>query len=42
MALGITLPILSIAFGIFILVFPKFLRYILALYFIIAGILGFF
>lgn len=40
MALGIA-PILSIVFGLLVFIFPKFLRYIVGLYFIIIGILGF-
>lgn len=33
-------PIISILFGILILVFPKFLNYLIAIYLIIIGLLG--
>ncbi len=33
-------PVVSILFGILILVFPKFLNYLIAAYLIIAGLLG--
>ncbi len=33
-------PFVSILFGILILVFPKFLNYLIAAYLIIAGLLG--
>ncbi len=33
-------PLASIAFGILILMFPKFLNYLIAIYLIIIGILG--
>jgi len=33
-------PLASIAFGILILVFPKFLNYLIAAYLIIVGLLG--
>jgi hypothetical protein len=33
-------PILSIVFGLLILVFPKFLNYIIALYLILSGLIG--
>ena len=35
-------PIVSLAAGILILIFPKFLRYIVGLYLILAGLLGLF
>jgi DUF3096 family protein len=34
-------PLLSIVFGILILVFPKLLNYLVAIYLILAGLLGF-
>ncbi len=42
MNIGITNldPIVSILFGVLILVFPKFLNYLIAAYLIIAGLLG--
>jgi hypothetical protein len=33
-------PVLSILFGILILVFPRFLNYLVAIYLIIAGLMG--
>ena len=33
-------PILSIVFGLLILVFPKFLNYLVALYLILSGLIG--
>lgn len=33
-------PMVSILFGVLILVFPKFLNYLIAAYLIIAGLLG--
>lgn len=33
-------PIMSLLFGILILVFPKFLNYLIAIYLIIIGLLG--
>ena len=33
-------PIAALLFGILILVFPKFLNYLIAVYLIIAGLLG--
>lgn len=33
-------PLLSLIFGILILIFPKFLNYLIAGYLIIAGLLG--
>jgi hypothetical protein len=33
-------PVVSILFGILILVFPRFLNYLIAAYLIIAGLLG--
>ena len=33
-------PLLSILFGILILIFPKFLNYLVALYLILAGLVG--
>ena len=33
-------PIVSLLFGILILVFPKFLNYLIAIYLIIIGLLG--
>jgi len=33
-------PLMALATGILILVFPKFLNYIVALYFILIGVLG--
>ncbi len=37
---GLIVGILAILFGIFVLVFPKILRYLIALYFIIAGVIA--
>lgn len=34
-------PLMSILFGILILVFPKLLNYFIAIYLILAGIVGF-
>ena len=33
-------PILSILFGVLILLFPKFLNYLVAIYLILAGLIG--
>jgi hypothetical protein len=33
-------PLLSILFGILILLFPKFLNYLVALYLILSGLIG--
>jgi hypothetical protein len=33
-------PLLSILFGVLILIFPKFLNYLVALYLILAGLVG--
>ncbi len=33
-------PMLSILFGILILVFPRFLNYLVAIYLILAGLIG--
>ncbi|HYR83114.1 MAG TPA: DUF3096 domain-containing protein [Terriglobia bacterium] len=33
-------PLLSILFGILILIFPRFLNYLVALYLILAGLIG--
>ena len=33
-------PLLSILFGILILIFPKFLNYLVAIYLILAGLVG--
>jgi hypothetical protein len=33
-------PFLSLLFGILILIFPKFLNYLVALYLILAGLVG--
>jgi DUF3096 family protein len=33
-------PVLSILFGVLILLFPKFLNYIVALYLILSGLVG--
>lgn len=33
-------PLVSIIFGVLILIFPKFLNYLIAAYLIIAGLLG--
>jgi hypothetical protein len=33
-------PVLSILFGILILIFPKFLNYLVAIYLILAGLIG--
>lgn len=42
MSLGISnlSPIMSLIFGVLILVFPKFLNYLIAIYLILAGLLG--
>jgi len=37
---GVTVPIMSIVFGILILISPRILNYLVALYFIIVGIMG--
>ena len=37
---GVIAPIISIVFGILILIFPRILNYLVALYFIIVGIMG--
>jgi hypothetical protein len=34
-------PLLSIFFGILILMFPRFLNYLVAIYLILAGLVGF-
>ena len=34
-------PLLSIFFGILILIFPRFLNYLVAIYLILAGLVGF-
>ena len=34
-------PLLSVLFGVLILIFPKFLNYLVGIYLIIAGLLGF-
>jgi hypothetical protein len=39
-ATGVIAPIVSIVFGILILIFPKVLNYLVALYFILVGIVG--
>ncbi|MBI2662981.1 DUF3096 domain-containing protein [Candidatus Woesearchaeota archaeon] len=39
MASSVTLGIISIIFGIAVIAFPKFLRFIIGLYFILSGIL---
>jgi len=33
-------PIVSLLFGVLILIFPKFLNYLIAIYLIIVGLLG--
>ena len=33
-------PLLSILFGILILIFPRFLNYLVAIYLILAGLIG--
>ena len=33
-------PVVSIIFGVLILVFPKFLNYLIAAYLVISGLLG--
>ena len=33
-------PLMSLLFGVLILVFPKFLNYLIAFYLIVAGLLG--
>jgi hypothetical protein len=33
-------PLLSIVFGLLILIFPKFLNYIIAVYLILSGLIG--
>lgn len=40
MNLGIVDPVLSVVVGILILVLPQFLNYLVALYLIVAGLLG--
>ncbi|MBP9816397.1 DUF3096 domain-containing protein [Candidatus Woesebacteria bacterium] len=40
MNLGIVDPVLSVIVGILILIFPQFLNYFVALYLIVAGLLG--
>ncbi len=37
---GVIAPIISIVFGILILIFPRILNYLVASYFIIAGVVG--
>lgn len=39
-SIGNMSPIVSVLFGILILVFPKFLNYLIAAYLIIVGLLG--
>lgn len=39
-ATGVIAPIISIVFGILILIFPRTLNYLVASYFIIAGAVG--
>lgn len=39
-ATGVIAPIISIVFGILILIFPKILNYLVALYFILVGVVG--
>jgi hypothetical protein len=39
-AAGVIAPIVSIVFGVLILIFPRILNYLVALYFIIVGIVG--
>jgi hypothetical protein len=39
-ATGVIAPIISIVFGILILIFPRILNYLVALYFILAGLVG--
>jgi hypothetical protein len=34
-------PLLSIFFGLLILIFPKFLNYLVAIYLILSGLVGF-
>jgi hypothetical protein len=34
-------PFLSLVFGVLILIFPKFLNYLIAFYLIVSGLLGF-
>lgn len=43
MVLGIAhlSPLLALIFGILILVFPRFLNYLVAIYLIVSGLLGF-
>lgn len=40
MNLGIVDPVLSLVVGILILILPQFLNYLIALYLIVAGLLG--
>jgi hypothetical protein len=37
---GVIAPIMSIVFGILILIFPRILNYLVAFYLIIVGVLG--
>ncbi|MCL6500859.1 MAG: DUF3096 domain-containing protein [Candidatus Pacearchaeota archaeon] len=37
---GLVLGLLAILFGVFVLVFPRILRYLVAFYFIIAGVIA--
>ena len=37
---GVIAPIVSIVFGILILIFPRILNYLVAFYFVIVGIVG--
>jgi hypothetical protein len=39
-AAGVIAAIVSIVFGVLILIFPRILNYLVALYFIIVGIVG--
>ena len=39
-ATGVIAPIISIVFGILILIFPKILNYLVAPYFILVGVVG--
>jgi hypothetical protein len=34
-------PLLSVLFGVLILIFPRFLNYLVAIYLILAGLVGF-
>jgi hypothetical protein len=37
---GVIAPIMSIVFGVLILIFPRILNYLVAFYLIIAGVVG--